>query len=251
MKRCFLLITALCLLAFQAQAARGYGSTFGTGATDTITTNSNITLTSKHTLSAWINTNGLGGTSQGMIWYPSDGGALGLNGFWSLNGTTTGMVIAYKYSTSRPSWSFAVPATGWHHIAITIDGTAAANNPIAYVDGSSVAVSTGTPATGVFSPTAVHQSTGNNPGNNYTYDGKIAEFCMWQRILTANEVNGLAKGASPLSIGGSSLLLYEPLYGQLSGDQDWGPSHIALTVTGTKFQPHPPVQPFPAVHYAQ
>jgi hypothetical protein len=105
------------------------------------------------------------------------------------------------WSTTAGIWSIVRPSADvWHNIVVTYDGGSASNNPIVYVDGSSVTVTTVTaPAGALDTSNADAYWLGNREADSArNWAGYLAEFGVWDRILTAGEVVGLGKGFSPL-----------------------------------------------------
>lgn len=66
----------------------------------------------------------------------------------------------------------------------------------------------------------------------YLWNGKLAEPAVWDAALTADEVNSLERGISPLLVRPQSLVSYWPLYGRHSPEIDLV-GGVGLTVSGT------------------
>jgi hypothetical protein len=78
---------------------------------------------------------------------------------------------------------------GWHHVCITYDRSAAANDPLIYADG--VAVGTTeiiTPAGVANTGTGATVYIGGDGTNYFPIDGKISDVRVYNRILTPAEV---------------------------------------------------------------
>jgi hypothetical protein len=244
-----LLILAFCCFAVSVQAARGIGATSGVGTTDSIETAS-LSWPSKFSFSGWYFANTLTGNTGPRLW-----DAIGTGFSTQTLFSTTGTILNFQtaFSTTGGSWTVAAPSTGvWHNLVVTYDGTSTANTPTIYVDGVSQSVTTATAPVGTVSTGAANIYLGNTNLGTRNFDGSLAEFAFWTgQILSANEATALNRGASPLKIRASSLLVYLPLYGQLTNEPDWGPSHLAETIIGTKFHPHAPSQPYPQIVYGQ
>jgi hypothetical protein len=109
------------------------------------------------------------------------------------------------WSTTAGLWSIVRPsADAWHNIVVTYDGGSTGNNPIVYVDGSSVTVTTVTaPAGTLDTSNADAYWLGNRQADSArNWAGQLAEFAVWNRILNAAEARGLGFGFSPLAYRG-------------------------------------------------
>lgn len=240
----FLVLLALCIAtSFDAHAnGRGFGVTYGTSATlDSIQTNTNITPQSR-----------LSFFSQGWIHSPAAFaqlfGILNVGGFQYDSVINNRMDFTRTWSGSaggQAVWSFPIPSSDtWHTFVATYDGTSSANAPIVYVDGVSVTVTTRVAASGTIVSSANPIIFGNIAGAACCeWYGKIGDSAIWNgSILTATEALELSKGANPLTIhGGASY--YWPIFGKGTAEPDYGPSHLASTVTGTLAAPGSPTVP--------
>lgn len=216
--------------------ARGFGTTDGAATTDVVTT-TYATDHTQMTWAMWIWITGAGGGSFGRVvtntagdrtmWYDSAGGIF----LWTVGFTTFG-----------GQWSIAIPSTGaWHHLAWTYDAGSTANDPIMYVDGSSVTVTEVQAPSGTLLTTGTAFLIGNRNDGIRHWNGKIAEVAHWNRILSAGEIATLGtSGFTPGCIK-SGLVAYWPLQGTASPE----PELIAAangTLTGTATQTHPTVR---------
>lgn len=207
--------------------ARGFGTTSGAAATDRVLT----TLSAKTTLrsySIWVYANAYAGSPRVF----DDGGTpverLGDNGsVWE---------YLRAWSGSNATWTVARPSTGaWHHFGITYDGSSTANDPLIYVDGTSVTVTETTAPSGTLTTTAQALNLGNRAAQDRVWDGMMAEWGVWDRILSADDMAALGKGFSPMFFR-NGLSDYIPMVrGNLS--RKLAPP----TLTGTVVQPHPRV----------
>lgn len=231
----FLLIAAI-LLSSPVYAARGFGTTFGVGTTDSIKTGYATLTSGSRSYGAWV-------------WFNAS--IVNNRIFSNLNGSNeddglfdaAGAALQYQraFATSNGIWSITTPSSGtWHHILVTYNGSSTANIPTIYVDGVSQSVTTTTAPIGGIISTSINYYVGNTSAGTRGWDGKIAEFTIWNGVLlSANEALALFRGVSPLSIRRGSVVLYLPLYGTQANEQDWGPSHVAQIITGTKQVNHP------------
>jgi len=209
--------------------------TFGGVATDVIYIANYAAINSLTTLSisVWTKRTGAGGSSLGRIVEKTTGG-------WRLynyDGAHKYEFNALRWATDGV-WTFAHPAADEiHHIGITYDFGDIANDPIAYVDGSPVAVvETAAPA-GALSADTSNVYIGNSSSAARNWAGDLSEVAVWNRILTAGEIAMLADGFSPLFIL-NGLVLYVPMVGQLSPEPNYMSANSG-TVTGTVAVAHP------------
>lgn len=212
--------------------ARGFGTTLGAATTDNIVT----TLTSHATLRSfafWANRNAAGGSSLGRVFDKRTAGAQ-VELVFNNEGSTR-----YEYNrqwTGNGQWSWARPATStWTHTVVTYDAGATTNNPIVYVNGSLVTVTTVAAPTGTLTTNTDAYVLGNRSNDNArNWDGSLAWFGVWDVILDAVDAAALGVGVSPLLIQPASLVCFEPMV------RDNINTHLAASaITGTAVQPHP------------
>ena len=156
-----------------------------------------------------------------------DGGGWGLT---FKSGCTTG--------TQHGAWSIGNAGdTAWHNRVITYDYTSVSNDPLSYLDGVSQTVTERATPTG--SP-RYSEDTSNlrlgaySDGSAEYWDGRIAEFAIWNRILTAAEAAILGDGFSPAFIP-NGLVFYAPM---IRGLQDLKSGNVG-TATNAVVYPHP------------
>lgn len=214
--------------------ARGFGATLGAGTTDKL--KSSITAhNSLRSYGIWTYRNGEGGGGFGSMFRKRDSGETVDMEDLRISDTSN-YSYQRRWNNLIATWTFARPAANeWHHILITYDSSSSANDPIAYVDGSSTSVTeTGTAPSGTIDTNTSAYWIGNREAEDRVWDGSLAEFTIWNAILTADEAAAVGKGVSPLTIRPMSLIEYIPLYGPTN-------SYVsgATTLTGTLIQPHP------------
>lgn len=209
--------------------ARGFGSTKGSGTTDSV----ELPYSTHGALRSYAffsYRNGAGGGSWGHMLSKSVAGSsvedisFQTPVYWYMRSWT---LQGQFYINPAPS------ASAWHHIAVTYNSGSISNKPLMYVDGVSKSVVTNQTPSGSLVNNNNNYVLGNRKVDNArVWDGMLAEFGMWGRILTATEIAALAAGWSPLAFRGS-LVSYVPLVGdtvdRLNG---------AATVVGTAVQPH-------------
>jgi len=124
-------------------------------------------------------------------------------------GAKTDKLVYIRTHTSGGVWitNSNVPALGaWSHIVITYDQSSTSNDPIIYVDGVSVAVTefdtpTGTPLNQYGSVLDIGNSSSFSSPYSGCLNGKIYDMRIYNRILTANDVNRLYQGTSEITSG--------------------------------------------------
>lgn len=210
--------------------ARGFSTTYGTGSTDQITTGL-TTNANLRSYACFVYMNGLGGGSLGRVWDKRGAGV----DTDRLNAQSSGVINYFRiWSGGSQGIAITVGTGAWAHVGISCDSSAAANLPLAYKDG--VATGTGTGTTGTRTDTANAYYIGNRGTDSArVWDGMIAEFAVWDAILTADEFAMLgADGFSPLLVRPQSLVEYVPMV------RDHVSHKLTIgTLTGAAVQPHP------------
>jgi len=218
--------------------ARDFNGTSGKIQFDTTVGQEGSTCYSFH-FRLFRDTGGEGGYGQVFEW--QDGGATARWWFENDSGDAGwGAVFKVKWSGGDGAWSVAYPTNGiWYDYVVTYDGSSTANDPIIYRDGSSVTITERAAPSGTL---PINQTTlviGNRIADDLTWDGRLAEFAIWNRVLTSTEANQIGVGNSPLLIPGG-LIFYSPLIGDTSPEPDLI-GGITGTVTGTTQITHPTV----------
>ncbi len=129
-------------------------------------------------------------------------------------------------------WQWAMPATydATAFVQVWVDGTQAHNG------GSG---GSGSPNANDW--TSIH--VGNTGGHTRSYDGRIAEFALWDRQLTTQQITTLANGRNPLDYKGD-LVMYCPILGDDSPEPDLSGNGHDLVINGSIAQSgHPSVDP--------
>ena len=155
------------------------------------------------TAGRWFNKGAIGAASGGVIVNLFDSGK---EMTWNVDCDTTDM----SYSTGGDM----LTVNAWQAVVVTWDGgTDASDSAHMYVNGAEVTYQdTGTNcATSVVSEAGENLHIGNRPATDRTFDGQITEFCMWDKVLDAQEISlysrSRVKGIC-LQIAPSNLVLY-------------------------------------------
>jgi hypothetical protein len=216
---------------------------FGGVSTDRVVTG----LTGHTALSsffAWTYRTGNGGGGLGRIWEKRVAGAEVENVLYdSVNGVYT---FNRLFSVAQGAWRVTAPAAdSWHSVLHTYDQGASTNDPIVYIDGSSVTVTESLAPNGTANTNADAYVIGNRANDNArNWAGRISWWTKWNVILNANEALALARGVQPWRIRTESIVACCPLWGLHSPEIDFIEANGAATVTGTVQGNGPPVTLF-------
>jgi len=130
-----------------------------------------------------------------------------------------GFVFNFDF-TSGGAFYVAKPSTGsWQHYTVTFDGTSTSNVPVIYKNGVSQSVTVWSAPSGTIKTGSTTLNIGSDQGSSQWWDGRIAEYGRWNRILTQAEATSLAAGYAP-SFFPQDLVFYLPLIGQNTPDID-------------------------------
>jgi hypothetical protein len=228
-----LLLVALLLVPSASRAARGFGTTDGVASTDVITTTyASGSTTFSWMLSVWRT--GPGGANLGRM-FSKDNGTTERREFYHSEGSAT-YNLRVSWTGTDGEWTIARPTAGaWHHILITYNGGSAANDPIIYVDGSSVTVTrTDAPTGALETGTMTAYHIGNSSlASTRVFDGRLAEVAVWESLLTSGNATSLwngGRGARANTIG--TPVQYWRLCGASPEPNEMGGGSSA-SVTGT------------------
>lgn len=217
--------------------AIGFGSTLGVGASDRILSPSEAVPT-QVSIHLWTYRNGEGPSGFGRMIGRTNGVFDLVNNHGNAPGT-----YAFGNISVGPNWYWSRPSPAtWAPIGISVDTSSGSNDPIVYQSGSKLVVGSGLTqavADAAYNTSATAWCIGNRPSDNIrNWDGMLAEFAIWNVILTDSEFADLQAGAAPSSIRPEALIHYLPL---LSDRLD--SKGTTWTTTGTAIQSHPPGVP--------
>jgi hypothetical protein len=153
--------------------------------------------------------------------------------------------FAYRWSGAIGTWEadtdIAITTTDWIHYCVTYDRGSTGNNPIIYIDGSSVAFTEDITPSGTARSDVDNIRLGEDAGSATDWEGDLGEVSFWDVILTADEVGALARGVRADGIRRANLRWWTPLEGNDEPEREWA-QHGELAVTGTtKSTSHPPI----------
>ena len=132
------------------------------------------------TVSAWIYSDTYN-TASGNIWFHYG------SSFTTNSAVPNAIKVIWATTGTAGIWdspASSITTGAWHHVLFTLDRTDVANNPIIYINGTSVAVTETQTPTGA----KVNETDDNLAYIGYEFDGKISDVRIYNRILTAAEV---------------------------------------------------------------
>lgn len=155
--------------------------------------------------------------------------------------TANYMAFVANWTATEGRWSIPNPSDStWVNDVWTYDFGSSSNDPVAYRNGVSQTVTERVAPAGT-ADYAKDDGTitigAYDDGSGEYWDGKIAEFGVWNRILSAAEADILGKGFSPLFIP-RGLVFYAPLVGKYSPEIDIVGGGSG-TITGATAASHP------------
>lgn len=151
------------------------------------------------------------------------------------------LAFVTNWSTAEARWT--VPNTAsdssWHNHVVSYSYSATTNDPTWYIDGVSQTVTESVTPSGTSNHTTDDGNLAIGAGHDGSYewwDGKIAEFAIWNRILTSAESISISNGMSARSIP-YGLVFYAPL---ANGPADIVGQAVPIVSGGTNIA-HPPI----------
>jgi hypothetical protein len=142
--------------------------------------------------------------------------------------------------TGRISTNYASYINKWTHVGLVSSGNANTFQGI-YLDG--VLANSAATSDGPNVATAGGRIGSHRLATEF-HAGIVAEFAVWNVVLSAGEISALAKGTLPNAIRPANSLGYWPLWGVASPEPDLSPSWFAGrnngTVTGAVQANHSP-----------
>ncbi len=214
--------------------ARGFGATLGVSGTDRLV--SALTpVSGARTICIVAYRNGPGGGNFGRIWDNRAGAGDAMHALYFSNSDNK-LYIQRRMGSADALWTVDAPSSGaWHAIGVSLDASSSSNDPIVYIDGSSVTVTEVTAPTGAGITSTNVYWLGNRPSDiARVWDGHLAEFAAWNSILSAGDHADFASGVDPSTIDAGNLVYYVPLVSDLVATVG-----TDLTATGTAVTTHP------------
>lgn len=123
-------------------------------------------------------------------------------------------------ATNDVTGATALSGATWMHLGATFSD--ANDRSRVYLDGVQDGVNAA--ATGAMSDTAGKVSVGyRDPFDAEVFDGRLAEFGLWNVELTADEMAMLAAGVPPMFVRPDGLIVHLPLWGDVATAPDHSP----------------------------
>ncbi len=214
--------------------ARGFNVTVGTATTDRIAS----VLTSQSTLRTWSIWANRRADANAEYWNKSNAATEALSA-----SIVSGVVFKRGLSVSGSEWRYTPPATGvWTNILVTYDAGNPATAPFVYFNGIAQTVQSTVVGSVSANTDANPMIVGNRAAADRAFDGSLAEFAVWDRILAAAEI--AAVGSQNSLYGGRSALLFPTgLVEYIRMDDNPVTSWVttAPTVTGALQTTHPTI----------
>ncbi len=218
--------------------SRGFGATYGTGASYAIVTGVTSSGSDRRSYSMWFLRNGAGGGNFGHFFVKNFSEEF----FWGNSSSTfiyarcnAGGTQTSRYRLGSGGTS-AGTANVWNHVLLTHDQSSGALTfPVAYWNGvvnNTVALV----ANGVTASNSNPYLLGNDHVNTRVWDGLLAHFAIWDDIILGEaEARALTSGVHPMSIAGANCVCYLPLDGIHSPETDFVFANTPAVITGAKF----------------
>ena len=188
MKTILFFLTALSALLTADCYSQNYWNSAGTFAGNnssyvSLPNSSTVNITGSFTIEAWINPASLSGASKGII---SKGGTLGTSLIYAMRLNSTGRISFITNGGSRLSSkaSSAITINSWTHVSSTYNSST--NVFSIYLNG---VLDTSATVPG-FTPNSNTDSLFIGiSGSSTPFNGQIDEVRLWNRVLSAGEVN--------------------------------------------------------------
>jgi hypothetical protein len=214
------------------------------GTTSVLTSDATQTWGSLITIAAWFDADTHGSSNAGRLY--TQGATNRTSMRWN-GGANKKLDLASGRATADGHWEMTTgfgTLAGWKWVAVTYDDGNVANDPIMYTwDGTTFSTLTvGSGLTEAITPNGAvdtdNQTVTIGGGASLFWDGRIAEFAMWKRLLSANEVAGVfANGVNVCP----DHFVYLPQDGGVV--QNLGSSGTTFTASNLSAAENPPTRP--------
>jgi hypothetical protein len=229
-RRAIVLAVCLAFVSVTLDAARQ----FGVANDERIVTSMQRHYNEGRTYQMWFYRTGPGGGGFGRMF---DKGQLEL-----LQYDASVNSIAYNrgWSVETGRWRFtAPPANEWHSVIVTYNGLSAGNHALMYLDGVQQTTNSPTLPSGTIVDNTTVYMIGNRSSLDRVWAGRLAEFAIWDRILSPAEIAALGNCTQTALDVPSGRVSYIPILGLESPEPDIDMGTSA-TVFGTTYADHPP-----------
>lgn len=174
----------------------------GTNSVVTSAANSALNNLAALSCAAWVYLDSAGEGGAGRYFYKAIAGSV--NGWWLLS-SDTWMTFSRGFDSlsfcSRTSNAFSSIIGRWAHLAATWAGGANQSNVKLYLDGIEQGYASGLNGTGSrIDDSSAPLRIGNVSDLSRTVDGRIADPCIWNTVLSADDIASAAKAVSHAKI---------------------------------------------------
>jgi hypothetical protein len=168
---------------------------------------------SQMTFSAWVYCSASPSDSTSPRHLLTFRGGTNTRGYLALPNASRQLQFRSSHST-QGVWNvtgYDVPANEWFHITLGYDQSSTANNPVAYINGQSVAVTRATAPSGSINTTDATRIGGSGGAANQAWKGRMDEARLYNRLVTADEAALLTLSSTPNSAPVVTAALRDPL----------------------------------------
>ena len=192
------------VLQFDGAATNGSSLNIGTAATWEAIVGATGAGTSKFAWAGWVKKTGDGEENYARIFQLGKRGAGHLL-LWVTNNNRLTFETSWTDSPSDiAQWytdNNVITDGEWHHIAITYDAGATANNPLLYIDGENIDIPVQDAPSGTWEGITTQDCIfGNREDGTRTFKGEMTQFAIWNVILTATDVAALYQAGKQGSV---------------------------------------------------
>lgn len=228
MRRLIATLLMMCHLPLSLVWAQG--SEFNGTTSRIVVTHSAALTAAQWSFGCWTRREGNGENALGRI---GDKSSSASNGFRLYNNSSTGAYIVNIGFSDLGTWTFVRPAADiWAHILMTMNATSSANDPVVYVNGSSVPLTETNAPAGSWVAGTANLVLGDSPAADRSWHGQLAHCAYWDRLLGAADVAAVAcvaVGCGPWAEP-SGLIAYWPM-GSFEGRNYTATSGLTGTAT--------------------
>jgi hypothetical protein len=230
-----LLAVAYLALLLTPALARGDGSvslngpTPGTSKLESTSANV-LDGSSDMTICVWVYPEGLGESSEGSVVSLDETGNSGVR--LKKDGSASSLTFTAIFGTTTGFWTFPVTEDDWSAVAVTYNKSSTTNNPAARVNFSTATVTqSGADPTGAVPTINTGYCVGNRSNPDQTWEGRIAHVQVFNRILSADEMDACLRTPGSVTNG---LRLWLPMtHGTDIDDRSVNRSHGTATDLAT------------------
>lgn len=169
------------------------------------------TMPSEWTLAAWVNFANL--TGPPALFRKDQNSAPYIDGSMSYSTGNSAWILEWSYSTTWAEYHYSHFGNGSDtHVCLSWDQSSAGIDPTLYYDGSSQTPTSSAASAGTRtnrSSVDLYLFSGLTFGLDFAPNADVWDLCVYDRVLSHDEVDALASGVSPLLIP-AGLQLYYP-----------------------------------------